>query len=56
MLSDEAFDYGYDGGVHTARAVGNLTDINHDVEVSERALSTQGLVSTYVESRRKARP
>lgn len=37
LLSDEAFDYGYDGGVHTAKAVGNLTDINHDVEVSKHS-------------------
>jgi len=34
LLSDGAFDYGYDGGVHTAKAVGNFSDINHDVEVS----------------------
>lgn len=33
LLSDEAFDFGYEGGVHTLKADGNITDINHDVEV-----------------------
>jgi len=36
LLSDDAFDFDYDGGVHTAKAIGNITDINHDVEVKER--------------------
>lgn len=33
FVSDETFDFGYEGGVHTAEAEGNETDINHDVEV-----------------------
>eukprot|EP00752_Nemacystus_decipiens_P002584 g2419.t1 len=43
LLSDDAFDYGYDGGVHTARAIGNFTDINHDVEITGWGVTSDGL-------------
>ncbi|CAM9875206.1 unnamed protein product, partial [Scytosiphon promiscuus] len=43
LLSDESFDFGYEGGVHTLKAVGNLTDINHDVEITGWGETSEGV-------------
>lgn len=37
-MSDDLFEYQYEGGVHTARATANQSDINHDVEVRHRII------------------
>lgn len=59
LFSDDAFDYDYEGGVHTAQVTGNLTvaDVNHDVEVGHTRTYQSG-VSLYslaldMEHRRK---
>ncbi|CAN0580812.1 unnamed protein product, partial [Ectocarpus sp. 12 AP-2014] len=41
----DAFDYDYEGGVHTAQVTGNLTvaDVNHDVEVTGWGVTSDGV-------------
>ncbi|CAM9445034.1 unnamed protein product [Ectocarpus sp. 8 AP-2014] len=45
LFSDDAFDYDYEGGVHTAQVTGNLTvaDVNHDVEVTGWGVTNDGV-------------
>ncbi|CAM9939112.1 unnamed protein product [Ectocarpus fasciculatus] len=45
LLSDDAFDYDYKGGVHTAKVIGNVTvaDVNHDVEVTGWGVTSDGV-------------
>lgn len=57
LLSDDAFDYDYDGGVHTAKVIGNYTvaDVNHDVEVGHTRKYEKG-ASLYSQSRPRHGP
>ncbi|CAN0236365.1 unnamed protein product, partial [Laminaria digitata] len=43
VVSDEGFDFGFDGGVHTLKAKGNQTDVNHDVEITGWGVTRDGL-------------